>query len=164
MWLYQQWKTPPMFWRVAKGRAWAKNEFSSLLRNPLISGTPITLFSHIFYISFVEWIRSGQISVFLWKTVIQCRYQIFRLGSNKSSIKIQFYIFWVENFQPSFQLKYYENFNDKDICSLENLRKLGPSFVRIQEWDQGPCSEVAVRLASPIRHRPVQQRTMPQEI
>ena len=35
------------------------------------------------------------------------------------------------------QLKYYENYGDKDICTLENLRKLGPSFVRIQEWDQG---------------------------
>ena len=66
------------------------------------------------------------------------------------------------------QYKYFERFGDREICTLENLRKLGPSFVKIQEpnstgmWNNADTPDISVWLASPIRRRPIPQRTMPQ--
>ena len=62
--------------------------------------------------------------------------------------------------------RYEEAHSDAEICTLENLRRLGPGFVKIQEppvnahWAES--AEITLSLATPIRRRPINQRNMPQ--
>lgn len=80
------------------------------------------------------------------------------------------------------QAKYNEVFHDPTACSLENLRRLGPGFLKIEEsvWSRGrnPCEscqtgtpcrlckhdldQINVRLATPIRKKPPNLRNIPQ--
>ena len=80
------------------------------------------------------------------------------------------------------QAKYNEVFHDPTACTLENLRRLGPGFLKIEEsvWSRGrnPCEscqtgtpcrlckhdldQINVRLATPIRKKPPNLRNIPQ--
>jgi meiosis arrest female protein 1 len=64
------------------------------------------------------------------------------------------------------QYKYESAFGplDEPICTLENIRRLGSNFIKIEEACQpySSTTDLCISLASPIRRRPVQQRTIPQ--